>query len=280
MKSATLLTSSLAVFSILACADSSTAPSRAFDPDASFVATTAARTGPGGVRAGLRVWLRADDGIEAADGANVLRWTDLSGGGNHAVWNPLNTFQELAPVYRTANADLGGRPTVRFNEQNALELDLSWLAGSDYTILVVNGRDRGGFANLYLAGSAVAIDQNLVLGYEQTSLLRQAHFGNDLDAVVEDYVGTPVWSLDTYRFSNDAGRDLYHNGVAVATDNMRSALSANPGTTLGHFRAIPGFFFRGDLAEVVVYNRALKGAERIRVENAIAARNGLTLARP
>ncbi|MEO6446115.1 MAG: hypothetical protein ABIZ91_20205, partial [Gemmatimonadaceae bacterium] len=105
----------------------------------------------------------------------------------------------------------------------------------------------------------------------------QAHFGNDLDAVVENYVGTEIWSLDTYTFDQQAGRDIYHNGIPVATDASLTALISNVGTTLGHFRAIPNFWFEGDLAEVIVFNRELTRGERVAVESDLAQRYGFML---
>ncbi len=91
---------------------------------------------------------------------------------------------------------------------------------------------------------------------------------------MEGYSGTEVWSLDTYRFEQTTGRDLYHNGAQVATDDNPLPLVANTGTTLGHFRALPEYWFQGDLAEVLVYDRALSAGERLRVEGYIAGRYG------
>lgn len=253
-----------------ACTDA-TAPSLSKTPVAS--SAIQAGSGPGGVGTGLRVWLRASAGITAADNGPVLTWADQSGNGNHATWS-ANVFGELPPRYDASNPGALGQPTVRFNAQNALALDLTWLAGSDYTIIVANGRDRTGFANFYIAGSDVGINSNLVLGYERPDLLRQAHFNNDLDAVVENYAGTEIWSLDTYRFAQVEGRDLYHNGAQVATDDNAIALLSNSGSTLGHFRALPVYWFQGDLAEVIVYDRALSATERFEVEADLAGRYG------
>ncbi|MBL8958213.1 MAG: hypothetical protein JNJ98_00050, partial [Gemmatimonadetes bacterium] len=83
--------------------------------------------------------------------------------------------------------------------------------------------------------------------------------------------------LDTYTFDRVAGKDIYHNGVPSATDNSTGALVSNTGTTLGHFRAIPIYWFQGDLAEVIVFDRALTAAERLRVETQLAGKYGLAV---
>jgi hypothetical protein len=231
---------------------------------------------PGGVEDGLQVWLRAGAGIIAGDGADVLVWSDSSNGGNDATFDPANVFDELPPVFDASNPMANDKASVRFNNQNALELDLSGLAGSDYTIFVVNGRDRDGLANFYIAGSEPLADRNLVLGYESTSLLRQSHFNRDLDAPVEAYTGNPVWSLDTFRFSQLDGKDIFHNGELVASDDEVTPLVSNDGTTLGHFRAFGGsYWFQGDLSEVVIYDRALGDEERTLVEMTLALRYAL-----
>jgi hypothetical protein len=231
---------------------------------------------PGNVDVGLQVWLRAGAGIIAADGDEVLVWSDSSGTGNDATYDPANSYGEWPPVFDASNPLANDKATVRFNNENALELDLTSLAGSDYTIFVVNGRDRTGLANFYIAGSVALLDSNLVLGYEAPDLLRQSHFNRDLDAYVEPYAGSPVWGLDTFRFSQTDGKDMYHNGVHVASDDETTALGSNNGTTLGHFRAFGNlFWYQGDLAEVVVYDRALTDNERMQVEFALALRYAL-----
>lgn len=232
----------------------------------------AAQDAPGGVTDGLRVWLRAGSGIAAADGGAVELWADQSGEGNDAVFNPANGFGENPPVYDESNPGAAGQATVRFNNVNALELDLGFLVGSDYTIFVVNGRDRAGLANFYIAGDSLVANSNLVLGYETVALLRQSHFNNDLDAVVPTYLGTEIWQMDTFSFDQTVGRSIHQDGIPLAADTNLTPLLANTGTTLGHFRAFgPLYWFEGDLAEVVIYDRALSAIERVAVEADLAA---------
>lgn len=257
---------------LAACGGDTTAPPQ---PPRMLPATSAAEA-PGGVAEGLRLWLRSDAGV-VSSGTNVIQWNDQSGNGIDAVWNAANIFGEAPPTLVGSNSLIGGGPSIRFNGAEALELDLTWLTGSDYTIIIMNGRDRGGLANFYIAGDAILQNGNLVLGYELPNLLRLAHFNNDLNAVVEDYTGSPLWSLDTHQFAAVSGRDIYHNGSHVATDDNAQALISNTGTTLGHFRAFPVFWFQGDLAEILIYNRVLTPDERLRVEAGVAGKYGMPL---
>lgn len=238
-----------------------------------------AQAGPAGISEGLSVWLRADIGINVPDSEAVLVWNDQSGQGRNATYNPANIFGEQPPVFDASNPGVNGQPTVRFFNANALELNLTFLAESDYTIFVVNGRDRFGLANFYIAGDSLLQDRNLTLGYETVSLLRQAHFNRDLDAIVQTYIGAELWALDTFRFSQTEGKDIYQDGENIASDDVLTPLVSNTGTTLGHFRAFGSlFWFQGDLAEVIVYDRALSNFERLQVEAELASRYGRPLA--
>lgn len=225
---------------------------------------------------GLQVWLQAGTGISVTDGEDVLSWSDASGNGRSANYNALNGFGEQAPTFDASNSGIGGEASVHFNNLSALELDLDFLVGSDYTIFVVNGRDRAGAANFYLAGDTAAANSSLTLGYEQPNLLRQAHFLNDLDGTVEEYIDTPIWAIDGFRFSQTEGRSLFHNGMNIANDMNTLALQSNTGTTLGHFRAFGNaFWFEGDIAELAVFDRALNDAEVQSVQSDLAIRYGL-----
>lgn len=79
-----------------------------------------AGTGPGGVgdtngASNLRLWLKADAGVEQADGLlpaegeKVAAWRDQSGYGVHAVQNTVNS-RPIAAV-----SSLNGQPAVRFD---------------------------------------------------------------------------------------------------------------------------------------------------------------------
>lgn len=251
---------------------------------------------PGGVSDGLRIWLRADQGISAADGGEVLLWTDASGNGNDAIFNPPlrccgapNVYEEYPPVYDLKNPGANGQPTVRFNGESALEVDLSDLSGADgYTIFVVNARDRGGLANFYIGGELTFTNSNLILGYEDTDLIRFSHFASDLDGTVEPYAGVPDWSIDTFRFFRETrevwyllqeySREIYRDGRLVSTGNPYGPLGSTLGSTLGHTRALGNLsWFTGDIAEVIAYDRALSDAEQWAVESELAARYGRPL---
>jgi hypothetical protein len=147
----------LAAGILAACGSPATSPSAVFSHGGVAIPL---QTPPGGVGLGLQVWLRAGIGISAANGGNVLLWQDQSGHEVNASWNPTNAFGELPPVFDASNPGVNGAPTLRFNGASALEIDLTGLAGSDYTVIVMNGRDRFGLANFYIADDVIGKPAN------------------------------------------------------------------------------------------------------------------------
>ncbi len=218
---------------------------------------------PGGVGNGLQVWFRADQGV-VGNGA-ISTWLDQSGSGRHAT----QSDPERQP---TLSNSLNGLPTVRF-DQDSLLFDGTFLTNSNYTVVVVEGRDRFGQANFFLAGNTPGTNQNLILGYESETVLRQAHFANDLDLAVPAYDGTQDFALTTFRFDMNEGRRIYRFGQVGVTDTSIAPLASYDGAALGTFSPF-GFFYAGDIAEIVIYSRALSCEETNLVNQELATRWG------
>ena len=245
------------------------------------VVSGSALAAPADVTDGLHTWLRADQGITPV-GGRVHRWSDQSGNGNDATWTAGAPFGEQAPLYHSNTPSIAGQPSLRFDGENALEIDLDALAGSDYTVFVVNGRTSDNVpANFYLAGANPTQNASLILGYEQPGLLRLSHWFNDLDATVPPPGPSLTWSVDTFRLDQSAGREVRHNAALVASDTQTDPLISLDGMTLGHFRVFQGqFFYVGNLAEVIVYNRALDPEEIAAIEAELVTRYNLPVVLP
>ena len=197
-----------------------------------LVGPMAAKAAPGGVTDGLRVWLRADTGISVNDGDVVEVWADQSGEGNDAVFNPANVFGENAPVLDASNPGVAGRPTVRFNNANALELDLGFLVGSDYTIFVVNGRDRNGVANPAIARRssglvlcALAMSHSDDVGFLQITRNRNdvSVFGRYDQPTIKSHVHTDgqtrhLLRQPKARLRNDRRSRIGRVGIRISSD--------------------------------------------------------------
>jgi hypothetical protein len=85
-----------------------------------------------------------------------------------------------------------------------------------------------------------------------------------------------------------AGSDYtaFTNGVSLGTLTVENTAGASVGTykfwggndhRIGNNSATEVLNFRGDVAELVIYNRTLNAAERVIVENSLSARYGMVL---
>jgi hypothetical protein len=258
----------------------------------------------------LRLWLNAEIGItcmsstpnDAAAPGRVVVWADQSG--HHDDASLTQVPQQLGPQCRVAGHRVKSVDLPYFSApQNGnvvdetLDVDLTFLKGSDYTIFVVERRwadygadassqsefvvgttmpltvEMAGFSNWCNpnpANELVAIGYSYYTGGPQLLLSQGCGpIGNTIGAVPT----TPPSLLaeETGRLDQAAGRELWVNGSPFAADINTSPLSYAGGGAIGRAVAVTTAFgsdnrFRGDVAEVVVYDAALSDADRTTVE--------------
>ncbi len=228
------------------------------------------------VRSGLAMWLAADAaGLTA--GVPLGSWQDLSGNGRHAT-QAVSGSQPVGTL--ASSALLNGQPAVRFDGVNdLLGFDGTFLVNTDYTIFIVEGRTSNKAAGYMMGGSVALAQSNLILGYRANTTLTHAHFANDYDMTVAGYTAQAfnvlVCRLDSAgRFFRDTtlnGRLLGHNAVVTK-------LQAFVGAAVGG--AASSGYYAGDLAEVIIYNRALTGEEHRQVGRYLAVKYALSTSYP
>lgn len=202
------------------------------------------------------LWLDANNGVEV-QGRQVLDWKDQS---KHQ--RELN----LLPGYNRAEwvDGVNGKKAVAFRKAH-FAFDGSFLAYSDYTVFIVEDRRGAHLANFFMGGQSSARNSNLVLGYEQSSLLRMAHYANDLDVRVPPNYLKP--GLSVFRFSRGEGRSIYRHLKEVQsrnTSNDRQPITAYQGAVIGGFPAI-GQSYAGRIYELIIFDKALDEQERIAI---------------
>jgi hypothetical protein len=200
------------------------------------------------------LWFDAAQLTGLVDNDPVGSWTDASGNGRHAVQGT----GAAKPTYKTAA--LNGRPVVRFDGVD------DWLQTAAFgaalaqptTITLVGtatGADNYFYDGLNDGGRHVIITNN---GGSSTTALLYA--GTGAPYTVPAFGPARVY---TALFSGAASR-LWVDGTAAgaAADGGTLAL---PGLTLGaYWGALANL--TGDVAEVVLVNRALSGDERAALE--------------
>ena len=248
------------------------------------------QTGPGGVGGSATnvLWLSADSGVYsvagttlASSGANVQQWNDRSGNGRHAIENTVGN----RPNYQTNI--FNGKPAVRFTAANLDRLVSTGISSANQASLWVVARysslpsPNPGLLQGSSAGNALTATAGLkhVGMWFNSTNTRPWGRGVRSDGTLLDITQTTNTTAGTgYIINSDYAattiRQYVNNTVAgnVATDGtLRSWTDLSVGMQAGSEG------WNGDIAEVIAYNTALNGTQRLIVANYLAAKYGLTL---
>jgi len=211
---------------------------------------------------GLSLWLEADTGV-TLDGSAISQWSDQSGNGN-------NAFQAAAGNRPTlvSNA-LNGKPVVRFNGAN------QWLATANvvttsqqYSMFVVCTLDLskpiGPFYNGDSSTSGWGLYRRNLANY---GLL---YGGTDF----LEFGATQGSGFQLLEATRDGSGTTFYVGGQQSGGTSSVAPGAPAGVaTVGGVRSDESF--HGDVAEVLVYNRALYPNERQQVEQYLRSKYAL-----
>ena len=271
---------------------------------------------PGGVSAGLQLWLDAADAttlydattggsLVAADGG-VARWEDKSGNARHATQGTSGS----RPLRKTNQQN--GLSTLRFDGTN----DLMSIASSTATFKFMHDGDstlfvvyRAGFdANpnaLYaIIGNGVSDgsidlqtgfylrwDDRGAVPFQDQSAYVVANSGNPRYVGVSAANTFPanVFNLQTIvsnpQDSTIANRaTIRRNGgsaVSVTTSETNAATAlptanATQNLTIGATSGTAAWFLAGDIAEIIIYDSALSDANRGLVESYLMSKWGIS----
>ena len=209
--------------------------------------------GGGGIPgAGLHLWLRADTGIVLASGSQIARWLDQSGNGRNASMATVTRQPSLV------GGAINGRPVVRFFGAQSLALEVN-STPTRFSAFVVgkNSMPSESFSMILGAGGSTPNHQ---LRWENGS---QALFvTNNAGTVITSPIGnTRVYHALSTRYDG-ATITFYRDGNAMSS----SAYTTSVPWTIAQVGAwFSSNFLVGDLAEVIIYDRALSETERASV---------------
>lgn len=222
---------------------------------------------------GLVQWLRGDEVIK--DGSNnVSQWTDKSGLGNHCTQAVTGNM----PLYVASG--INSQPSIRFNSDwliNPLVLQ------NEKTIIVVDKINTIAVSSLL----TIKYDVNTFTEYVPTSLggYQPRTFRHDFAAPAGGVGIADALTLNPHLFIH-----TYNNGVNTTPasytadlDNINKPVVASGpmgrfGTDKGSIGArvtsgnAGSLFYLGDVAEIIIYDRVLTGAEQTTLKTYLNSR--------
>lgn len=203
-------------------------------------------------------WLKADS-LSLSNDAVVASWTDSSGH-NHPL---LQSSASLKPVYKTNI--LNGKAVVRFDGTNDFLQATIAADAHNYSVFVVMKRDVSSVGNFAISASwgSGQVNGTMWMGYNN---------GDDFFTPASDSLhdlpsatsGDNAWHIAECIHS---GNTIYGYDTGVSTGSSSSS-SASRGNvfSLGGYTASGSLPFKGDIAEVIIFNSGLNSTRRGLVE--------------
>jgi hypothetical protein len=210
---------------------------------------------------GLRMWLRADSLKKLSDGAPVQRWFDISGREQHAVQADL----QLRPRY--IKNGVGGRPLIRFASRDRLDrsmdTSLSLAGAQEMTIFAVTKAGHYDGAVRFQQGESISTRYGFPVNGTWRLRLDTETGQNIVQAGLvpnQWNVGSAVWKANA-----TGGLAAYRNGALIEQIDTGTGPLAGGTLRVGAGRPFGGIQ-DCDIAEVLVYDRALSAMERAAAE--------------
>jgi methionine-rich copper-binding protein CopC len=213
------------------------------------------------VTAGLKLHLDASRLTGLSDGNPVTIWTDISGLGNHA------TTSGGTPIYKTGV--LGGKPVIRFDDASSFTTaNLSAHFPTAVTAFIVTTIDNDGSYTLVKANPGIN-EWWRFGGLSYPGFFRSSR--------LEGYCPMPDSGSRLFAISSSASTwemliDGASQGVAGGHYNAGGALVIGNGSRAGGLK--------GDIAEILIYDRVLSVSEANQVGGSLTAKYGLTTGYP
>ena len=228
---------------------------------------------PGGVSAGLGLWLKADTGV--IGGAAVTQWDDQGTTGN----NYTNVAAGTEPDATASTMNFN--PTVTFDGTNDI---LESTAGNVFPLENVNSTSNAMYAVINSADNAAVFTQEPAGGgvfpmFNGNGLYLRTHNSSFNSAAGGDTFGTPV--INAFNRTG-LSASTFENGVLQNTTPLSNASNqtSSARSTVGgrDQNPVSATRFDGDIAEIISYNQdTASGTDRQQIKSYLALKYGITL---
>jgi hypothetical protein len=226
---------------------------------------------------GLALWLTGDDAVKSATAGKLASWT------NPLVPNVSASATEATAQPSVAASAINGHAAVRFDgEANMLKtnIDISPASWPDVTVITVfnSATDvKNPLRSVYGDDNS---DYDRAAGLDDRSGDEKNYVIFAGDRGVAGYfvlkANQLYLSADQYTATEFNG---WVNGKPAITKLATHWGDALPNMYIGGTGTSYNQFWKGDIAEMIVYARVLTDAERMKVEDYLAKKYGMTLTR-
>lgn len=234
-----------------------------------------AQTGPGGVGSSANnvLWLDANNGITQSGGL-VSQWNDRSGNSNHALLpGPIPTAK---PAF--VSSSVNGYPSLDFDgtDDQFWVTDNATLDLTQWHFFIVVTADLLKDYNAWMVKGDDSDENWEMLSYVDGNIhapIKYTDGTRTFPSSAAGQVTTTNFDIIEYSYSTGVGRDVYKNATNIITDNENKTPKVNNlPLYIGNERSTAGRNVNGDIAEVIAFNAPLNSAQRIIVNNYLAAK--------
>lgn len=224
---------------------------------------------------GLHLWLRSDIGVTASpqgtsSALRVTKWLDQSGNGRHASMSSATSAALARQPYYVTGA-LNGLPVIQFQGGQSLGLDI-WAQPTSFTVFVVgkNANPSESFSMILGPGGNAPNNQ---LRWENGSNALFVGTGNAMPAFTSPIGNTRVYHALSGRYDNPRSlMEVFRDGNPISTHSFRTT---GPWTLASVGSWYSTYYMRGELAEVIIYDRPLSETERVAVNSYLEGKYGI-----
>ncbi|WBM74441.1 T9SS type A sorting domain-containing protein [Saprospira grandis] len=248
-----------------------------------------AQFGPAGVgnSSNNGLWLAADAIPAVADGTPISFWPDQSGNANHAQ----HAVAGRQPTY-VSNSNINGQPALLFDGSNDQMIvpDADILDGSNgltfFSVVRgnnIDGNPRGIFGKRITYTVSVEYAYTFFF-WNSNNITADIHTQNNRFSTSNSFSNgvnyMPSLIFDGSLASSQRSK-IYERGqlIRTAAESSSTLPNSNQDLCIGALNVDYGTYFGGEYAELIQFNYALNSAQRVIVENYLAAKYNMTIAR-
>jgi|GEM_PF-3540158 len=219
---------------------------------------------------GLCIWFKADLGVSHDMVDKVSSWEDQTG-----AYTVAQTG-EARPAY--VPDALNDQPVLRFNGSQWLFSPVQVtdkLNGAETFITVASTTDPGGQRyNVFLGGGG-SNSGGRGMGYKDSRQTFDYYFNFTSGAGAPK---DPRYVIEAVTLDSSRGQvKFYRDGVCTATSGAGGLANIDDGLSIGTANNTSCVGWKGDIAEILVYDHALTPSDLLQVEQYLALKYGLCL---